>query len=181
MESNVVGIRHDGIWIILFWGSGCQLLFHLPWYTTSLSNKALLCEERRFFSITLSSFLENRQSWVLLLIGTSIVKGVTGFLLLASTIIILLVLIVAWQNGLPCYERSQRRREDRINVVDVINIMTQKFKNRTDGSIIIPGTRVKRTFFNMDSQNNHSQCDHQPSVCRNFQRVYNCQKFKKHS
>ena len=44
--------------------------------------------------------------------------------------------------------------------------------------IIIPGTRVKRTFFNMDSQNNHSQCDHQPSVCRNFQRVYNCQKFK---
>ena len=72
----------------------------------------------------MSSFLENRQSWGLLLIGTSIVKGVTGFLLLASTIIILLV-IVAWQNGLPCYEQSRRRREDRINVVDVINIMTQ--------------------------------------------------------
>ena len=125
MENNVVGIRHDGIWIILFWGSGYQLLFqHLPWYTTSLSNKALLCEERRFFSITMSSFLENRQSWVLLLIGTSIVKGVTGFLLLASTIIILLI-IVAWQNGLPCYERSRRRRENRINFVDVINIMTQ--------------------------------------------------------
>jgi len=41
----------------------------------------------------MSSFLENRQSWVLLLIGTSIVKGVTGFLLLASTIIILLIIV----------------------------------------------------------------------------------------
>ena len=64
-------------------------------------------------------------------------------------------------------------------MVDEINIMTQKFKNRTDGCIIIPGTRVKRTFFNMDSQNNHSQCDHQPSVCRNFRYMVPLELFEK--